>query len=376
MTDMPRPRPPHLHRETNRHGNTVWYVRIGHGPRVRVPAPGSDGFDAAYRAAISGETPSKPTDKARAGTLAWLVERFRETAAWTDLSLATRKQREAILRQVLTTSGHEPFTAITRKHVAAGRDRRRDTPVQARHFLDTLRGLFAWAEGAGLVDANPCEGVKPPRQPTNVDGFAIWTDDDVAAYEARWPVGTRARVAFDVLRYTGLRRGDAANLGRQHIKSVTQKDKTGHEELVRAFVYRTEKTGEWVTLRLLPALERTIEAGPCGDLTFITGPAGKPLTKESFGNQFRQWCNDAGVEKSAHGLRKLAATTAANNGATAAQLRSMFAWSNDRMASHYTRSADRVRLSLEASDLIAGTSAEQSIPAPRGKVRARARKDK
>ncbi|SCM74024.1 Integrase (fragment) [uncultured Pleomorphomonas sp.] len=154
------------------------------------------------------------------------------------------------------------------------------------------------------------------------------------------------------------------------------KDKAGHDEVVRAFVYRTEKTGEWVTLRLLPALERTIEAGPCSDLTFITGPAGKPLTKESFGNQFRQWCNDAGVKKSAHGLRKLAATTAANNGATAAQLRSMFAWSNDRMASHYTRSADRVRLSLEASDLIAGTPAEQSIPAPRGKVRARARKDK
>lgn len=28
---MPRPRPPHLHRETSRHGKTVWYVRVDKG---------------------------------------------------------------------------------------------------------------------------------------------------------------------------------------------------------------------------------------------------------------------------------------------------------------------------------------------------------
>lgn len=371
MDLMPRPRPPHLHRETNRHGTTVWYVRVGHGPRIRVPAPGTEGFYEAYQAALAGETPDSKPAKARVGTLAWLVDRFRETADWTDLSLATRKQREAILRQVLSTSGQKPYAAITRKHVIDGRDRRRETPVQARHFLDTLRGLFGWAESAGFVDENPCEGVKPPRQSTTGPGFEVWTDDDVAAFEAKWPVGTRPRVAFDVLRYTGLRRGDASRLGRQHIKTVALKDKNGKDETVRAIVYRTEKTGEWVTLRLLPSLEATIAAGPCGDLTFITGPAGKPLTKESFGNQFREWCNAAGVKKSAHGLRKLAATTAANNGATSAQLRSMFAWSNDKMAAHYTRSADRIRLSLEASDLIAGTPAEHPIPAPHKKVRER-----
>src|SRR5262249_5835560 len=32
MEDMPRPRPPHLHRQVTRHGKAVWYVRIGKGP--------------------------------------------------------------------------------------------------------------------------------------------------------------------------------------------------------------------------------------------------------------------------------------------------------------------------------------------------------
>jgi hypothetical protein len=42
---MPRPRPPHLHREETRHGAVVWYVRKGHGPRIRIKAEyGSDEF--------------------------------------------------------------------------------------------------------------------------------------------------------------------------------------------------------------------------------------------------------------------------------------------------------------------------------------------
>ena len=38
MEIMPRPRPPHLHRETTRHGKTVWYVRADKGRRIRINA--------------------------------------------------------------------------------------------------------------------------------------------------------------------------------------------------------------------------------------------------------------------------------------------------------------------------------------------------
>jgi hypothetical protein len=46
-------------------------------------------------------------------------------------------------------------------------------------------------------------------------------------------------------------------------------------------------------------------------LAFVCGEAGKPLTKESFGNAFREACRAAGVAKSAHGVRKIGATRAA-----------------------------------------------------------------
>src|SRR5216684_2798234 len=101
MADMPRPRPPHLHRESTRHGKTVWYVRICKGPRVRLRAEfGSPEFEAEYQAAVSGQ-PRALKGAPALGTLAWLVDRYRETRAWSGLSPATRRQRENIFVHVL-----------------------------------------------------------------------------------------------------------------------------------------------------------------------------------------------------------------------------------------------------------------------------------
>jgi hypothetical protein len=95
---MPRPRPPHLHREITRHGKAVWYVRVDKGPRIRIRAEyGTADFDIEYRAAVSGTSrPRKNTPTL--GTLAWLVARYRETADWSFLSATTRRQRVNIFR--------------------------------------------------------------------------------------------------------------------------------------------------------------------------------------------------------------------------------------------------------------------------------------
>src|SRR4029077_9789073 len=74
------------------------------------------------------------------------------------------------------------------------------------------RGLFRWALEAGMVKVDLTAGVKNPQRPKG-DGFRPWTEDDVAAYEKCWPIGTRQRVWLDVMLYTGLRRGDAMRCG-------------------------------------------------------------------------------------------------------------------------------------------------------------------
>jgi hypothetical protein len=179
---MPRPRPPHLHREVTRHGKTVWYVRLGRGPRVRVRAEfGSPDFEAEYQAAITGRPHQSARDGPAAGTLAWLVGRYRETSAWAALSTGTRRQRENIFVQVLASAGEQPFGKITAQTIVAGRERRARTPDQARHFLDAMRGVFRWALAAKLVKSDPTAGVEnPPRK--KGDGFIPWTEENVASY--------------------------------------------------------------------------------------------------------------------------------------------------------------------------------------------------
>ena len=256
----------------------------------------------------------------------------------------------------------QPIARITTTIVVAGRERRLKTPHQARHFLDALRGIFQWAVEAKLVKSDPTAGVKnPPRK--KGPGFKMWTEEDMAAYERRWPIGTRQRVWLDVLAYTGLRRGDAVRLGRAHVRDGV-------------VTIKTEKSGFMVavTLPILPALAATLAASPCGDLTFISGESGRPLTKESFGNEFRKACRAAGVRGSAHGVRKIAATRAAENGATVAELEAIFGWHGGGMASHYTREADRVRLAKVAMHKLANEK-RTSIPVPLGQVRAAGRKE-
>jgi integrase len=350
MVTMPRPRPPRLLRETTRHGKTVWYVRVGQGPRIRLRAEyGTPEFEAEYHAAILG-APAPKRGAPSAGTLEWLIARYRETTYWSALSAATRRQRENIFLHVIKVGGRRPYSEITTATIINSRDRRAATPAQARNFLDAMRGLFRWAAEAKLVKVDPTAAVRNPRR-TKGPGFKMWSEEEMAAYERRWPIGTKERVWLDVLAYTGLRRGDAVRLGRQHVSNGVA-------------TLKTEKGSVSVVLPILPVLAATLQAGPCGDLSFVVGAKGEPMTKESFGNAFHEACRAAGVPGSAHGVRKIAATRAAENGATVAELEAIFGWHGGAMAAHYTREANRARLARAAMHKL-GTS----NPAPKGKVR-------
>jgi integrase len=108
-----------------------------------------------------------------------------------------------------------------------------------------------------------------------------------------------------------------------------------------------------LTLPILATLQTIIDASPCGELTFLVNDLGRPFTDGGFGNKFRQWCDEAGLEHcSAHGLRKAGATIAAENGASSRQLMAIFGWDSIKMAEHYSRAADQERLAESAMHLL------------------------
>ena len=315
----------------------MWYVRVGQGKRTRIVHPyDSPAFWDDYRNAIDGKpvaTAKGPT----AGTLSWLVAKYTTSAEWAgDLSAATRKQRHSFYRMAEKVSGAVAVAKINRKSILAGRDRRRDRPFSANNFLKAMRGLFQWAVVNGYAKADPTAGIKLLSMGGQQPGFHAWTEEEVAKFEAHWCVGTRERLALDLLLYTGLRRGDVVRLGRPHVRNGE-------------FTIRTEKTGMVVTAPILPPLAASITAAPVGDLAYLATIKGTPFGKESFGNWFRKACTQAGVPGSAHGLRKAGARRAAEEGATEAQLNALFGWADgSRESAVYTRTANRAKLARDA----------------------------
>jgi integrase len=180
--------------------------------------------------------------------------------------------------------------------------------------------------------------------PDEEEGHQTWSDEDLAKFEAAYPVGTFERRVYAVLLYTGLRIGDAARLGRQHI----QKD--------GSLQIRTEKKGVIVHLPIRRELEEALAAGPHGregELAFITAATGRKvgqaIRKERLGELFNAAAKAAGMnDRTAHGVRKAAARRFAEVGATVNELMAIFGWTDPEMALKYTREADKKRLAAQA----------------------------
>lgn len=199
-----------------------------------------------------------------------------------------------------------------------------------------LRALMQFAIRQGLTDKNPVTATRPFK--IDGDGFHTWTEDEISAYEARHPIGTMARLTFDLLLWTGQRGGDIRTLGPGHVQR-------------KRITLKQEKTGAHVSLPILPPLAASILATPSKALVFILTDYGKPFSRAGFGNKFREWCDQAGLTGcSAHGLRKAAARRFAEAGCSNQQIKSWTGHTTDREVARYTKAADQQMLSDEAAD--------------------------
>ncbi|MBD8662691.1 tyrosine-type recombinase/integrase [Rhizobium sp. CFBP 8752] len=336
---MPRPLPLYVVREISRHGKIVFYFRVDKGPRIRLPGiPGSKEFKAAYAYALRGQKLEYVKTVEKPLSIRWLVHQYMHSDTWALLSVATRKQRGLFYAQIVEASGDIDYRRIQTSDISKAVERRARTPALANNFLKALRALFKWAVKQGHLDNNPASSVERVKHTS--EGFPIWTDHEIRLFTQRWPIGSRERLAFELILASGLRRSDIVRLGKQHMANETVRIKT-------------VKTNTAVTLDFSKRLIGLIDGSEKGDLALIVGKRGLPLTKESFGNYFRSACRAAGVHKSAHGLRKYSATMAANAGATAHQLMAMFGWATIDQAEVYTKKADRERLGKATSRLVA-----------------------
>jgi integrase len=205
-------------------------------------------------------------------------------------------------------------------------------PYAQRNMLKTLRALVTFALAEGLIDVDPTVGVKLAGV-RDSGGFATWDETHIAQYRATHPLGSRARLALELLFCSMQRRGDVVRIGRQHVRDG-------------ALTLRQQKTGTQVDIPVLAELQAAIDAMPRADhLTFLVTDADKPFTAAGFGNWFREQCNLAGLPKnlSASELHITLAPLSSPNRTHAAQaLCEML----DQMATIFPGSRLRIRFAV------------------------------
>jgi integrase len=330
--------PPYVHSHFDRHGKLRHYLRRRGYKKVPLPGiPWSPEFMERYEAALAGSTPIViGIRRTRPGTVADAVARYLGSVAFEGLAPTTRAKRRATLERFRVEHGDKRIAQLRPDHV--GNLIRKLRPFAQRNVLKVLRALMAFALSDGLINTDPTIGIKLDRI-KDTGGFETWTSANIELYRSHYEVGTRARLALEMLYGTMQRRGDIIRLGRQHIQGGT-------------LSLRQQKTGAPVDIPVLPELDAAIEAMPKAEhLTFLVTEYGKPFTAEGFGNWFRQQCRAAGLPKnlSAHGLRKAGATRFAEHGATDHEIMAWGGWTSLKEVQRYTKAADRKRLAQAAA---------------------------
>jgi integrase len=358
---------PYLMADTDRHGTRRLFVRRN-GRKVRIrEKPGTSAFASAYTAALEQLENAAPRalprrQSAPAGTLGWLVAAYVGSAEFRALDPVSQRTRRRILEGCLLEPRAPgstdlmalcPLEHLAAVHVLMLRDRRAEKPGAANNRLKYLSAMFGWAVNRGVLRSNPARDVKPVRYSSS--GFHSWTPAEVLQFEARHPIGSKARLALALLLFTGPRRGDVVTFGRQHLK----------DGWIRFVPRKTRyRRSTMLEIPIVPELARILAASPTGELTFLETEYGRAFSAAGFGAWFRKRCDEAGLEHcTAHGLRKAGAAIAAERGATDRQLMALYGWTTASQATTYTAAADRKKLAGEAAWLLGGDRTENE-PAP------------
>jgi len=338
----------HVYRDKDRQGCHRWLFRKPGCKAKTLPGqPGGPEFMDAYHALVAGAEPcpKKGLGTAKAGTIAALVRLYFRSTRFQNLRPSTQRSQRSYLERFVAEEGQKPIALMQRKHVQERVDARASKPSGARNFLISLRAAMLFAIAEQWREDDPTVGVTLPK--IRGAGYRSWQEPDIAAFRAAYPVGTRARLALELLLCTGQRRGDVTRMGRQHIRDGV-------------LYVRQEKTGAEVNIPILPPLQAAIDAMPAEHLTFLVSANGGPLTPHGFGNWFRACCRKAGLNGlSPHGLRKATCRILAEAGRSANQIASVSGHTTLKEVERYTKAADRKRMAGEAMKGMAEAFGEQ-----------------
>lgn len=321
-------------------------------------SPGTEEFRIEYHA-FQNQNSGKANDNwtgYQLGTIGHLKHRYMSVPTRLGPSKVTQQKVGAVIEDFCRGREDRLVSQLTFEHLDAIISKKlkktlRDTPSGPRpvggyHAAKKLRKelvrFFEFAKKVGMIDHNPAEQTERVKRPRSVGrgGFHTWSEGEITQYRRKWPLGTRQRLALELILWTDQRRSDVVKMGMADTREgciPVQQEKTGAtlwlpmaEQLVEAIV----------------ALPREFSSPSC----FLITHKGTPYTKESFGNWFADACDDAGLPKKcrAHGLRKATLRRMAELEMPNKTMKSVSGQERDETLAQYIRAANQRKLATSA----------------------------
>jgi enterobacteria phage integrase len=292
---------------------------------------GSAEFLAAYQGYITGSTAEIKIDRSATGTFGGLIADYYQSIEYANLKRSSKRLYRYALEPLREQHGHRPVQTMTRDNLVGIIERLgARAPGMANLTRAVLQKMLKVALDRGRIASNP---LAQKLTAYKSGSHHTWTDAELAQFEARWPLGSRQRLAFALLFYTGQRTGDVVRMGRADITA-------GAIRVVQ------EKTGVELSIQIHPDLLDALKAGPTKGLNLIGDAYGRPIKRAALSHLMRQAIRAAGLPARCvpHGIRKATLRTMAEHGASAKQLAAVSGHKTTKELDRYTAAADQPTL--------------------------------
>lgn len=315
-------------------GRRYLYRRVG---PLLVPLPNLPECHPDFIAAYVEAGKAKPAPRHVSGSISALCAAYLGSHEFTRMVPSSRRIRRGVVDRISAQRGTGLLKDLRPEHLR--KDIRALTPGAARNRLSAWRAILTYAVEEGLIPSDPSAGIKAQRG--EVTPHRQWTIAEISQFRAHWPAGSRERIAFEVIYWTGARCVDAARLGWQMV------DSDGWLSFVQ------QKTGGPATcpVRDLPSWASSmrddhaqfIAALPAGQMLWIMSSFGRGVSAKRLSMWLSSAAKSAGLpdDCTAHGLRKARAAALAEAGATTSQIGAWTGHTSLKEIAHYTRQADQ-----------------------------------
>ncbi len=294
-------------------------------------APGTPEFMEEYHNAKSAKPEVVP--RFAPYTYDALIASFYRSKKWLEMKPSSQKTYRGIIERFRAKNGSKDVRRVKTAAIDAKLDAMAETPAAANNLRKTLARLHRHAIKLGWREDNPVGATDAYK---TGKGWHCWTETEIDRFDARWPFGTRERLAKELLLESALREGDVTTVGKQH--------RQGDE-----LHLHHSKNDSATIVPIGPDLDYAMATFDSGHMTYLVTQFGKPFSVKGFYNWFKRACVKAGIAHcSPHGLRKAASRRLAETGATPLQGRSVTGHKTDREFAHYAESADKREMARDA----------------------------